>query len=79
MTFDYKIIPLQNEILDSPSEVRGYSQKRKTVTRRFRKDRRRKKRDRRQSIRDGVIVSLSFDGNRRRGVDRRKVRLSINV
>jgi len=72
MVFDYKIIPVQNELLDSPHEIKGFSRKRKTVTRKFKKDRRRFKLDRRKGVRDGVIVRLSFKSDRRRGVDRRK-------
>ena len=71
MTFDYKIIPYKNEMLDSPSEIRGFAEKRKTVTRRFKKDRRKMKADRRRSIRDGVIVNLSIKNDRRTGKDRR--------
>ncbi len=73
MTFDYKIIPYKNEAIDSASGIRGFPEKRKTVTRRFKKDRRKKKVDRRKSIRDGVIVNLSFKNDRRRGKDRRNV------
>lgn len=73
MTFDYKIIPYKNELLDSAQEISGFAQKRKTVTRRFKKDRRKKKMDRRKSIRDGVIVSLSCKDDRRTGKDRRIV------
>ncbi len=73
MTFDYKIIPYQKELVDAPSRIDGFPEKRKTVTRRFRKDRRRKKYDRRKSIRDGVIVSLSFKDDRRIGRERRNV------
>ena len=72
MVFDYKIIPIQNEILNGPREVKGFSERRKTVTRKFRKDRRRSRQDRRKSVRDGVIVSLSFKNNRRKGGDRRR-------
>ena len=73
MTFDYKIIPYKNEMLDGPSEIRGFAEKRKTVTRRFKKDRRKQKLDRRKSIRDGVIVNLSIKNDRRTGKDRRQV------
>lgn len=73
MTFDYKIIPYQKELVDSTSRIDGFPEKRRSVTRRFRKDRRRKKLDRRKSIRDGVIVNLSFKEDRRTGRDRRNV------
>jgi len=71
MTFDYKIIPVRNQAIDSPYEINGFSERRKTVSRKLRRDRRKQKKDRRSSIRDGVIVSLSFKSNRRRGTDRR--------
>lgn len=72
MVFDYKIIPVQNERVDSPNAIRGFSERKKTVTRRFKKDRRRSTTDRRSSVRDGVFVNLSFKNNRRKGGDRRK-------
>jgi len=72
MVFDYKILPVQNEILNSPHEIKGFSRKRKSVTRKFKKDRRRLKLDRRKGVRDGVIVSLSSKSNRRKGWDRRQ-------
>ena len=76
MTFEYKIIPVRNEMIDSPRKINGFSSKRKTVSRKMKTERRRKKADRRSSIRDGVIVNLSFKDNRRNGVDRRRVRIS---
>ena len=72
MTFDYKIIPVRTEIIDSLHEINGFSERRKTVSRRFKRDRRKQDKDRRSSIRDGVIVSLSFKANQRKGRDRRK-------
>ena len=75
MTFDYKIIPVRNEEIDSPYEIKGFSERRKTVSRKFRRDRRKKNKDRRSSIRDGIIVSLSFKANRRRGTDRRTLQM----
>lgn len=71
MVFDYKILPVQNESVDFVHEIRGFSERRKTVTRKMKKDRRRSKADRRSSVRDGVFVSLSFRKNRRKGGDRR--------
>lgn len=76
MTFDYKIIPVRNETIDSPYRVEGRPERRKTVSRKFRRDRRKQKKDRRSSIRDGVIVNLSSMNNRRNGTDRRKRQLS---
>jgi hypothetical protein len=43
------------------------------------KERRKNKRDRRQSIRDGVIVSLSTKNDRRALPDRRKENLQKNT
>ncbi len=72
MVFDYKMLPVKNEDLDSTRRVQGFSERRKSVTRKPKRDRRKSERDRRKSVRDGVIVSLSFKSNRRKGVDRRK-------
>jgi hypothetical protein len=49
---------------DNPAES-GYQRSR-------RRDRRRNRQDRRKSVRDGVIVSLSFKNDRRKLKDRRK-------
>ena len=76
MTFDYKIIPVRDKTINSSYEIDGFPERRKTVTRRFRRDRRRKKTDRRSSIREGVIVTLSFENNRRKGTDRRSHHIS---
>ena len=43
-----------------------------TPKKRKEKDRRKNKQDRRKSVRDGVIVSLSFKNDRRVGKDRRR-------
>ena len=76
MTFDYKIIPVRNDTIDSPYRVEGYPDRRKTVSQKSKRDRRKHKKDRRSSVRDGVIVNLSFKYNRRKGTDRRKRQLS---
>jgi hypothetical protein len=76
MTFDYKIIPVRTETIDSSHEINGFSERRKTVSRKFKRDRRKQDRDRRSSIRDGIIVSLSFKANHRKGTDRRKSQLT---
>ena len=73
MVFDYKIIPIQNEAIDSSSEIRGFLRRRKAVTRKQKKNRRKSALDRREDVRDGVIVSLSFKNNRRKIRDRRNV------
>lgn len=72
MVFDYKVLPVTRKILDAPSEIKGFIDRRKTVTRKLRRNRRKAVRDRRKSVRDGVIVNLSFKDNRRRGGDRRR-------
>lgn len=72
MTFNYIIIPATAEIIDSPSEIKGFAERRKTVSRKLRRDRRKHGRDRRSSVREGIIVNLSFNANRRRGTDRRR-------
>ncbi|MBU1194664.1 MAG: hypothetical protein KKE62_11115 [Proteobacteria bacterium] len=76
MTFDYKIIPVRNETVDSPHEINGFSERRKAVSRRLKRERRKHSKDRRSSIRDGVIVSLSSSDNRRKGTDRRRLPIS---
>lgn len=73
MVFDYKILPIRNEAVDSPQKIRGFSERRKTVARRLKRDRRKSKRDRRKGISEGVIVSLSYKNNRRKGGDRRNL------
>ncbi|MCK5310788.1 MAG: hypothetical protein KAJ62_01685 [Desulfobacteraceae bacterium] len=75
MTFQYKTIPYRETSIGSVDRVKhmpGDSQK--TITRKFKKDRRKNKRDRRDSVREGVIVELSSDNNRRKTKDRRKNR-----
>jgi hypothetical protein len=79
MTFDYKIIPVQNETIGSPKKVNGFSEKRKTVSRKLKRDKRKYKPDRRSSIRDGVVVDLSFQNSRRKGTDRRRTQISRYV
>ncbi|MCK5097237.1 MAG: hypothetical protein KAR45_04000 [Desulfobacteraceae bacterium] len=73
MTFHYRTIPYRETSIGSVDRVKhmpGDSQK--TITRKFKKDRRKSKRDRRQSVREGVIVELSSENNRRKIKDRRK-------
>jgi hypothetical protein len=73
MVFDYKILPVRDETIDAPYRIRGFSERRRTITRKFRRDRRKAKADRRSSVREGIFVDLSFQNNRRKGVDRRNV------
>ena len=75
MTFHYRTIPYRETSIGSVDRVKhmpGDSQK--TITRKFKKDRRKNKSDRRQSVREGVIVELSSETNRRKAKDRRKNR-----
>lgn len=73
MVFDYKILPVKSEGVDSPYEIKGFSERRKTVSRKLKRDRRKSKMDRRKSVRDGVIVNLSCNKHdRRKGGDRRQ-------
>ncbi len=72
MTFDYKTLPVRTKNLDALSEVDKFLRSQKQlVTRLLRKDRRKKKKDRREGVRQGVIVTLSTENNRRLGTDRR--------
>ncbi|MFH2058098.1 MAG: hypothetical protein ABIJ59_04265 [Pseudomonadota bacterium] len=71
MTFDYKIIPVRRETIDSSYKIDGFSERRQAVSRKSKKERRMQEKDRRSGIRDGVIVSLSSRNNRRKGTDRR--------
>jgi len=73
MVFDYKLLPIQNEDLEAPYPIRGFSRRRTAVSRKLKRDRRKSSLDRRQGVRDGVIVSLSFKSNRRKIRDRRNV------
>ena len=74
MTFQYKTIPYRETSIGSIDRVKhmpGGTQK--TITRKFKKDRRKKRLDRRHSVREGVIVELSGnDSNRRKIKDRRR-------
>ncbi len=49
------------------------NQSRKSSPLKFRQNRRRRRADRRQEVRNGVIVSLSFENDRRKKRDRRRV------
>ena len=72
MTFQYRTIPYRETTIGSVDRVKhmpGDSQK--TITRKFKKDRRKNKQDRRHSVREGVIVELSGENNRRKIKERR--------
>lgn len=64
MIFNPKIVSTQNKVTSSSKRITGQKLK---------NDKRKRKRDRRSSVRDGVIVNLSFEDNRRKGFDRRKL------
>ncbi|MCD4744492.1 MAG: hypothetical protein K8R67_18670 [Desulfobacteraceae bacterium] len=75
MTFQYKTIPYRETTIGSIDRVKhmpGDTQK--TITRKFKKDRRKNKQDRRLSVRQGVIVELSGENNKRKNKDRRRRR-----
>ena len=55
-----------NRDASKKNDSRYLTKKKKT------EDRRKNKRDRRKSVRDGVIVTLSYKNDRRIGKDRRK-------
>ncbi len=65
MIFDPKIVSAQNKITNSHRKT--------TSGRKLKNEKRKRKTDRRSSVRDGVIVSLSYESNRRKGCDRRKL------
>ena len=65
MIFNPKIAAAQNKIANSARKI--------TAGRKSKNDKRKRKSDRRSSVRDGVIVNLSFESNRRVGLDRRKL------
>jgi hypothetical protein len=64
MIFNPKIVSAQNQISNSAKKVTG---------RKSKSDKRKRRNDRRSSVRDGVIVNLSFESNMRKGSDRRKL------
>ena len=73
MNILYKILPFNDDTVPNTDRV-GRLPNRRTTTysRRRQKERRKRKYDRRQSVRNGVIVSLSYKSDRRKGGDRRK-------
>ena len=65
MMFNPKILSAQSKATNSANRI--------TPGRKFKNDKRRRTSDRRSSVRDGVIVNLSSESNRRNGFDRRKL------
>lgn len=73
MTFLYRTIPYVDNSVASIESVKGRpDSSRKTVTRKFTRDRRKRKYDRRKDRREGVIVKLSCQNDRRKSGERRK-------
>lgn len=66
--FNPRILPAQNKV-NAATKV---NRKRKQNF-----DKRKRKSDRRESVRNGVIVSLSSQSDRRSGVDRRSKKTSV--
>lgn len=65
MMFNPKILSAQSKATNLENRI--------TSGRKIKNDKRKRKTDRRSSVRDGVIVSLSSESNRRNGFDRRKI------
>jgi len=65
MMFNPKIVSAQNKVTNPA--------KKSPAGRKSKNDKRKCRSDRRSSVRDGVIVNLSSDSNKRRGFDRRKL------
>lgn len=61
--FNSRVMPIQNNVSAAAKTERK---------RKYKVDKRKRITDRRKSVRDGVIVSLSFRSDRRSGVDRRR-------
>lgn len=73
MNILYKILPFNDDTVPNTDRVGRLPKKRTgTYLTKRQKDRRKRKYDRRQSVRTGVIVSLSYQNDRRKGGDRRK-------
>ena len=64
MISDYKILSAGNKVSIFSNKIKDRGKLKKS-------NKRKHTRDRRSSVRDGVIVSLSFQSNRRNGSDRR--------
>jgi len=64
MMSNYKRISAGNKVINYSNKIAGRKKLKKS-------NKRQQTRDRRSSVRDGVIVSLSFQSNRRNGSDRR--------
>ncbi len=72
MNAENKIIPVSNKIINTGDRSDGFGSGYKLNVSNRKKDRRKRPYDRRKSVRDGVIVSLSFKKDRRKNLDRRR-------
>jgi hypothetical protein len=71
MVAEDKILPVTNKIINTGDRSESFgSEYRPNVSNR-KKERRKSTYDRRKSVRDGVIVTLSFKKDRRKNPDRR--------
>ena len=71
MIEDTKIIPVANKIMKTGDKETGFGGGYQAKGSNRKKDRRKLPYDRRKSVRDGVIVTLSFKKDRRNNSDRR--------
>nr|WP_319491362.1 hypothetical protein [uncultured Desulfobacter sp.] len=76
MIADYEIIPGADKIMGNGTRGAGFAGGYQHKAPNRRKERRKRRYDRRKSVRDGVIVTLSFKKDRRKKPDRR-LRTSI--
>ncbi|PIE62240.1 MAG: hypothetical protein CSA25_06050 [Desulfobacter postgatei] len=72
MNAENTILPITNKIIETGDRSGDFSVYQPNVSNR-KKDRRKRPYDRRKSVRDGVIVSLSFKKDRRKNPDRRSL------
>ena len=71
MVAENKIIPAANKVIGSKDRRSGFGGGYRPNVSGRKKDRRKAPYDRRDSVRDGVIVALSFKKDRRQNFDRR--------
>jgi hypothetical protein len=71
MMAEYEIIPGADKVMGTGGRGTGLTGGYQTRVPNRRKDRRKRRYDRRKSVRDGVIVTLSFKKDRRKNPDRR--------
>jgi len=71
MVAEDKILPVTNKIINPGGRSEGFGSGYQPIASNRKKERRKRPYDRRKSVRDGVIVSLSFKKDRRKNPDRR--------